>query len=135
MPFSLFPLFTIILMFIGAFLFFTRIYRVALAWFVRGRTSRAWESRAELVTLAASLPFGAVYGYSSIEFILLIARLLQETNLPFTVIPTIIDFLSVQKLAVVMALAVFFLAWMVPRTIASSKVFAYGIDLKTRDEP
>ena len=117
-------------MFASSLLFFGKIYRIALTWFVRGRINRSWEVRAELVTIAASVPFGAVCGLLSIEATLLLARLAIETNLPFTLLPTYVLFLEGWKLWLAGGVALLFLARMVPQTIAGSKVYAYGIEDK-----
>lgn len=123
------PWLAIALMFAGAFMIFTRVYRVALVWFIRGRASRLWEKRAELATLAASLPFALVYGLISIEVIAFAGRMVSNMGLPLFLIPQL-NFSGAEKVWMVAAMSMLFLAWMVPQTIASSKLYAFGIDEK-----
>lgn len=122
----------ILILFLGSLLFFARIYRTALTWFIRGRINQEWEKLAELITIAASLPFGIVYGFSSLEIILLLARLLMKTTLNLPNLILLAKTVSVQKTWLTLIFAVIFLLWMVPQTIAGSKVYAYDIEEKIR---
>jgi len=128
------PWLTIVLLFVGSFLFFGRVYRVALTWFVRARINRYWEVWAELVTFAASVPFATIYGILSIEAILFAARLTMGSKLSFSILPALIEFTDTRKFWLSVILMLLFLARMVPQTIAGSKVYAYGIEEKIRNE-
>lgn len=132
---SIFPSWLIIIMmFTGSLLFFSRLYRTALVWYVRGRQNRHWEARAELVTIAASIPFGTFFGLFSLEVALLVTRLTMAMGLPFTHLPVYLDFLTRRKVWLVLAVSLFHLARTVPQTIASSKVYAYNLEDKLRSE-
>ena len=126
------PWILVIMMFIGSLLFFGKVYRIALTWFVRGRVNRYWEARAELVTIAAALPFGALCGILSIEATLFLAQAAVETNFPFTLLPAYIQFLEGWKFWLAAVVALLYLARMVPQTIAGSKVYAYNIKEKAQ---
>lgn len=128
------PWLIIILLFAGAFLIFTRVYRIALIWFIRSRINRSWEYRAELITIAASVPFAVVYGLTSVELFFLIGSLASSSPLSFSLLLGLLSFIKDEKVFMVFLLSVMFLAWMVPQTIAGSKIYAYGVDRKARDE-
>lgn len=128
------PWLIIILMFAGAFLIFTRVYRIALIWFIRSRINRSWEYRAELITIAASVPFAVVYGLTSVELFFFIGSLASSIPLSFSLLPGLLNFIKDEKVFMVFLLSVMFLAWMVPQTIAGSKIYAYAVDRKARDE-
>lgn len=124
----------ILLLFLGSFLFFGRVYRIALAWFVRARVKPSWEIWAELVTVAASLPFAIVYGLFSVEVALLAARLLLTAQVPLYLLPALVKFMDGNRHWLAAMLMLLFLARMVPQTIASSKIYAYNVEAQFRDE-
>jgi len=120
-----FPLLTIILLFFFSFWFFSRIYRLAMTWFIRGRTDRTWDARAELATVLASLPLSVVYGSLSIELSLFLARLAVSTGI-LPQLTDYVDFLTAGRVWLVSLAMLLYMARTVPQTIASSKIYAFN---------
>lgn len=112
---------------------FAKFYRIALIWFVRGRINRSWESKAVLMTILASIPVGALSGVLCIEVALIFANFLLGLELSIS-IPSYIEFITAWKPALAAGVAILFLARTVPQTIAGSKVYAYNIEEKFRDQ-
>lgn len=125
---------TILLLFIGSLLFFSRVYRIALSWFVRSRQNRQWEARAELATIVASTPFAFAFGILSLEISLFMGRIALAAGLPLLRLSVYLDYFRANKLWVAAILSIFHLLRTVPQTIASTKVYAYDLGEKLRKE-
>ena len=123
----------IILMFAAAFFIFTKLYRIALAWFVRARFDPRWESWAKIMTAAASLPLAAVSSIFAIDLLFALARLASKTILP---IPSVVFYLNLfteYKNWLLLLFSLLFLARMLPQTIAGSKLFAYNLEFRAEE--
>jgi hypothetical protein len=125
---------TILFLFAGSLLFFTRIYRTAMSWFVRSRQNRQWEARAELATIVASAPFAFAFGLFSLEISLSLGRLALAVGMPLLQLPAYLDYFRANKFWTAAVLSVFHLLRTVPQTIASSKVYAYDLGENRRKE-
>ncbi len=123
-----------LLLFTGSLLFFGRVYRTALAWFVRGGQHSSWEARAELATIAASTPFALTFGLMGVEISLFLCRLAIGLNLPLLHLQEYLDFFSANKFYFVAVISLLHLLRTVPQSIASSKVYAYDLGEKLRRE-
>lgn len=134
MPATAPSLLIFLLMFAGSLLFFGKVYRTALAWFVRGRQNQRWEALAELATITASAPFAFVFGLVSIELNIFFVRFGLASSLPFNFLQVYLDFLTANKILLVFTVSLFHLLRTVPQTIASSKVYTFDLNNKLRNE-
>lgn len=125
---------TFLLLFTGSLLFFGRVYRTALAWFVRGGQHSFWEARAELATVTASIPFAFTFGLVGVEISLFLCRLVLGFGLPFLQLQICLDYISANKPSFIVVVSLFHLLRTVPQSIASSKVYAYDMREKLRRE-
>lgn len=128
------PWMAILLLFTGSLLFFGRVYRTALSWFVRGGQHSSWEARAELATITASIPFAFTFGLLGVEICLFLGRFALGFGLSFLQLQMSLDFISVNKHFLVTVISLFHLLRTVPQSIASSKVYAYDMREKLRRE-
>ena len=118
----------IILMFAAAFFIFAKLYRIALAWFVRARFDQRWENWATLMTAAASLPLAAVSSIFTIDLLFSLARLISKTILPIPSLTFYLNAFTDYKNWLFLLFSLLFLARMLPQTIAGSKIFAYNLE-------
>lgn len=102
---------------------FTRLYRVSLLWFVRGRISPAWTRRAAVMGLAASLPLAMAMGFLWSELTLLLSRLLAQ-GVPQALPPVVIQGFVRYRFWLAALCTLLYLAWTVPQMNANSKLYA-----------
>lgn len=127
------PLLIIILMFAAALFLFSKLYRVALAWFVRARVDQRWEAWAQVMTTAASLPLATVNSIFLLNLILYLAQLAAKANLPIPRLAFYLDLMTEYENWLLLLFVLLFLARMVPQTIAGSKIFAYSLEFNSGD--
>lgn len=127
------PLLFIILMFAAAFFLFSKLYRVALAWFVRARVDRRWEAWAKAMTTAASLPLATVNSIFVINLFFFLAQLAVKANLPIPRLAFYLDLVAEYENWLLLLFVLLFLARMVPQTVAGSQIFAYSLEFNSGD--
>ncbi len=123
----------IFLMFAAAFFFFSQLYRVALAWFVRARVDRRWEAWAKAMTAFASLPLATVNSIFLFNLVFFLAGLAANANLPIPRLAIYLDLMAEYKNWLLLLFSLLFLARMVPQTVAGSKIFAYSLEFTSGD--
>jgi hypothetical protein len=128
------PLLLIILFLLAALFIFTKLYRIALAWFVRSRVDHRWETWARAMTAAASLPLAFVSSMFTVSFFSFIARLAAKTFI-FSGLDYYLDKISEHEALLLLLFVLLFMARMVPQTIADSKIFAYNLEFSNATLP
>lgn len=108
--------------------FFAFCYRRALIWFVRARIDTRWTSAAELMTLTGSLPFALMCGLLSVELSRWVGSVILNMGLSLRLLAHWLNLLEQYRLWLVAGIAAVFLAYVVPQTIATSKVYAVCIE-------
>lgn len=123
-------LITILILFGAAFFVFTKLYRIALTWFVRSRIDHRWEKRARVMTAVASLPLSLVNALFLLNALFFITQVAIQSDIAVANLTRYLIAMSKQKNWLLLLLTLLFLARAVPQTIAGSKTFAYTIEFK-----
>lgn len=128
------PLLLIIMFLLAALFVFTKLYRIALAWFVRSRVDHRWEAWARAMTAAASLPLAFVSSMFSVSFLSFLVRLAAKA-VTFPRLDFYLDKIDEHEVLLLLLFIVLFMARMVPQTIADSKIFAYSLEFNNAPLP
>lgn len=121
--------FALIFALTGATAFFTFCYRRALIWFIRARVDARWASPAELMTLAGSLPFAFVCGLLSVNLSRWVGRAAVDLGVSLSLLTRWLEILDCYRYWLIAGIGAVFLAYVVPQTIATSKVYAVSIEV------
>ncbi len=125
------PLLIIIMLLITALFVFTKLYRIALAWFVRSRIDRRWEAWASVMTAAASLPLASISSFFIVSFFNFLAQLAAKAKTPIPGLGFYLEIITGHENLLLLLFIVLFMARMVPQTIADSKIFAYSVEFNS----